>query len=622
MGQLIGMFGRAMPRNARICFLVLFSLAGRTVMAGRQERHSRDAVQKIETIENTLDEIEDIIVGKEDIINGLSGEINQLKDEVKIRKERLNITLEELRVCQDDNEMFTVFQNYESSNMRGEIEKRQQMINSQANEIHRLEGKILDLESVRTSSNLNRQEEAHDWKECEFQRNQLLGLRQEYDQYKNEVFQNFTNVGNQNFVFERAVLSLKQVIRDNNLKIIDLKGEIDYNYNTINEKDMKIEMQNEEVQEYEANRKKLQRSLDNSEKAIIERDLMLRNLSEELESFKSYKDILSGVIDQLKTINSPDFDFGHFMDRVKRKTENDDNANNLGTQNDIDIKHDTRQDRQIQTEETMETNMAEDIKQPSDSQFAASNYEQQMVAKQSQSIYEENDKEMSVQISPYLSYQPKKQERRLQDQTFQQADSQRQTFIYENSLPSIPLSDESSLYPISSQPITSDTENSAVLHIPQVLVKLPDTAANPSIEASSVSKMNTTTSLPFRELQSTPLIPVTTLPIVSSVAPRAPSQPNTNANSSNPIPVVSPTPLTQTAIPGPSYPPNMNTAIPRKSWTLNTARPENLLLVTPFVWKQKQQNQPRKNYKYTKRKIGKKVSRPRKRIREKPSVDQ
>ena len=279
------------------------AVRGQAEKGVRQEKLSMDAVKKIDIIENTLDEIQEIIVIKEEIINGLDIEINQLKEEIININDQFTLNMEELKSCQDDNEMFLVFQNYETDNLKTEIEKRQQYIDSQASAIHKLGNRIITLEetleSVQNSNTFQNQEENYDWKECEFQRNQLLGLRHEYAQYKEEVFQNFTNVGNQNFVFERAVLSLKEVIRDNNLKIIDLKGEIDYKTKIIDEKETMIKMQNEEIKEYEENRKNLQTAVEDSKTAINEKDFMINNLSEELES--------------------PDFDFGHFMDRVKRK---------------------------------------------------------------------------------------------------------------------------------------------------------------------------------------------------------------------------------------------------------------------------------------------------------------
>ena len=149
-------------------FVFFFLLTG-DVLGDKQETLTGDAVKKIETIENTLGEIEDIIVDKESMINDLNIEINQLRDDAQVSNDELASNLKELKICKDDNEMFSAFQSFETNNLKSEIENHQQFIDSQANEIHRLEKKIRNLESSQTSNILHRQEEAHEWKECEFQ---------------------------------------------------------------------------------------------------------------------------------------------------------------------------------------------------------------------------------------------------------------------------------------------------------------------------------------------------------------------------------------------------------------------------------------------------------------------
>ena len=64
-----------------------------------------------------------------------------------------------------------------------------------------------------------------------------------------------------------------------------------------------------------------------------------------MESFKSYKNILTGVIEQLKSIDSPDFDIGLLMDRVKRKTGNEDSTNIVTQHEDMHYKQEIRRDQ-------------------------------------------------------------------------------------------------------------------------------------------------------------------------------------------------------------------------------------------------------------------------------------
>ena len=69
------------------------------------------------------------------------------------------------------------------------------------------------------------------------------------------------------------------------------------------------------------------------DRAINEKDIIIHNLSEDLATFKSYRNILVGVIEQLRTIENPDFDIRNFMDRVKRRTGlNVNNENEIAVQ--------------------------------------------------------------------------------------------------------------------------------------------------------------------------------------------------------------------------------------------------------------------------------------------------
>ena len=543
--------------------VVLCFLLSCVVLGDKQEKVTRDAVKKIEIIENTLGEIEDIFIDKESMINDMNIEINQLRENLQVSNNKLTANLEELKLCKDDNEMFSVFQSFETNNLKSEIENHQQFIDSQANEIHRLEKKISNLESTQTSNILRRQEEAHEWKECEFLRSQLQGVRQEYEEYKQMVEQNLTNVDNQNFMFERAVVSLKEVIRENNLQIIDLKGEIDYNHKMGKEKDMRIELQNEKITEYVENEKILQRQLESSEIAINERDLMINNLANELSSLKSYKDILAGVINQLKTINSPDFDFGHFMDtmdRVKRKTENNDNQNTLQRDKNKDSEENKGKENIIKKEETMDSNLKQ-MENEKQSYVELDDLDETdiMISKMSQNKTIDSEGESS-KISPYHFVQ-----------------SEQHNVVKNNSQPAIQL--------------PSDVNHSEI----PALETLPLIHPPQYIHESQYPETTTSATL-------------TSQP--SSIV----------ASSVTAVPMITPVSMLLEAVKTslPTVQPDTNTARPRKMWATSTPSPDSLLLVTPFVWK----HQQRTNYKYAKRKIGKKVPRPRKRIREKTGVHQ
>ena len=109
----------------------------------------------------------------------------------------------------------------------------------------------------------------------------------------------------------KVVYSLKEEIKENSS-----------NNHTSNEKGTFINFQSASLENVEANNNKLKGLLEKKDNEIKEKDATIESLTNDMKSFESYKDNLVGVSDQSKTINSPDFDIGNFMDEVMRNPLN------------------------------------------------------------------------------------------------------------------------------------------------------------------------------------------------------------------------------------------------------------------------------------------------------------
>ena len=96
--------------------------------------------------------------------------------------------------------------------------------------------------------------------------------------------QNLTDVMEKNVKLEKAVISLKEVIQESSLKIIDLEA----NYQSCSEK--------------------------NSENYKL-----IKKLKEESVENQMYKRFFSNVINQLRNFNLTDLDFEIEMENVKRQ---------------------------------------------------------------------------------------------------------------------------------------------------------------------------------------------------------------------------------------------------------------------------------------------------------------
>ena len=137
--------------------------------------------------------------------------------------------------------------------------------------------------------------------------------------YKEHVFQNLSQVANQNFLLENIEYSLKEEINENSLIMKDLQVKTNYNNHTLNEKEMLITIESVGSENAEVNINKLENLLEKKDTEIKERDASIESLTNDLESSKSYH----GVIEQSKTINSPDSDFGILNNAVHINQKDD-----------------------------------------------------------------------------------------------------------------------------------------------------------------------------------------------------------------------------------------------------------------------------------------------------------
>jgi hypothetical protein len=211
-----------------------------------------------------------------------------------------------------------------SAQRRSDQHQRMYM-NATEKEKHQLEDTISNfkhkLEMVQII-NISRDREAIiNSEEYELERKQLKELKEEYDLYKEHVFQNLPEVVNQNFLLMKVVYSLKEEIKENNLKMKDLEATNNSNNHTLNEKGVLINFQSASLENVETNNIELKGLLEKKDNEINEKDAIIESPTN-MKSFESYNYNIVGVSEQSKTINSPDFDIGHFMDEVRRKPEN------------------------------------------------------------------------------------------------------------------------------------------------------------------------------------------------------------------------------------------------------------------------------------------------------------
>ena len=73
--------------------------------------------------------------------------------------------------------------------MEGEIEKCRRFADSQGAKIQHLERSIDDLEARCGQNTFDQKDLEHRLRDCEFQKNQQLGLRHEYQAFQEEVFE-------------------------------------------------------------------------------------------------------------------------------------------------------------------------------------------------------------------------------------------------------------------------------------------------------------------------------------------------------------------------------------------------------------------------------------------------
>ena len=123
--------------------------------------------------------------------------------------------------------------------------------------------------------------------------------------------------------FKQAVTTLKEGSKYNKEKIDAFKADLTLEKEKLEEKEKAISDQKSVIIDSEERIEELERLLHVGARAIDDRNLKIFELTEKLERFEAYKDILVSVIQQLKAIHSQDFDMDTFMERVTRSLEPD-----------------------------------------------------------------------------------------------------------------------------------------------------------------------------------------------------------------------------------------------------------------------------------------------------------
>ena len=277
-----------MPAPGRIVsiFIILRMILGvgcNTVINTRQGELSFDTVRKIRNIENSLDQIGKIVQMRDDMIRRLNIETEKLKGKLDKKSQDLALKNQEFQDCKDDHGMIGFLQNYETDQFEKKIKQQRKHMKAKEKEKHQLEDTISNLKQkleMVQIMNIRRDREEH-----ELERKQLKELKEEYHLYKEHVFQNLTEVVNQNILLMKVVYSLKEEIKENSLKMKNLQERSNSDNSALKEKEMLINIEPADLENAEVNINKLKSLLEMKDKEIKERDGNIESLTNDLESF-------------------------------------------------------------------------------------------------------------------------------------------------------------------------------------------------------------------------------------------------------------------------------------------------------------------------------------------------